>query len=503
MATAGEPTAGQLAAFLAAERTHESGRYTTNSNPGGASGAYQFEPTTWSSNATEAGYGQYAGGAAYQAPAAVQDAVAAYHATQMYKAYGGTWQKVAEGWYYPADVGKVGVVPIPGTNGTVTITSYGSGVVTTMNQILANGGAPPIGTSTTGSDTYGGGPTPGPVQNGGGSGGATGTGGTQTSAAAQKASAANTTGATAAASIDTVLNTAGLGTLIPWANALSTTLAAKGLSPTSISTVITTQLKTQQAFKTRFPGFDTRVANGFPAMSISEYLTYEATAKAMGKAAGLPTGFLTNTEIGKLVANDVSIAEFSTRLTNAYQVAANAPQETKDLLTSYFGIKTGTLAAYFLTPAKATKVIKNQITAAQIGTAGVASGFTLPKPGATTTLGKVGTTGNPTTTAGKIAATPLYLAQVGVTGATAADTFQSLSKLIPLTEKLPGTGTEKTSLTQNDLVNYGFFGTNTAELNNVQQARTAPFRGGGGFVENSSGVVGAGYGNSQGGASGS
>jgi hypothetical protein len=144
MAPATTPTPKDLAAFLAAERTHESGVYTEDSNPGGATGAYQFEPTTWSSNATEAGYPQYADEAAYLAPPDVQDAVAGFHASQMYKEYDGSWLDVAEGWYYPADVGKVGVVPIPGTNGTVTITGYGSSVVDTMNTILADGGVPAV-----------------------------------------------------------------------------------------------------------------------------------------------------------------------------------------------------------------------------------------------------------------------------------------------------------------------------------------------------------------------
>lgn len=302
-------------------------------------------------------------------------------------------------------------------------------------------------------------------------------------APASGAPTSSSAGATASASIDAVLKSAGLTSLIGWANSLATTLTAKGLSATSISATIQTELQTQPAFQKRFPGFVTRVKNGYPAMSITEYLSYETKAKSMAKAAGLPTGFMSGTEIGKLVSNDVSATELSTRLTRAYQVAANAPAETKQLLTNYFGIKSGTLAAYFLTPKKATKVLQNQIAAAQIGTAGVESGFTLPKPSTSPSTSRL---------------TPLYLAQVGVSQASAADTFQSLAKLLPLTESLPGTGTEKTALSQNDLLNYGFFGTNATELLHVEQTRTAPFQGGGGYVMGSKGVLGAGYGTSQG-----
>lgn len=301
--------------------------------------------------------------------------------------------------------------------------------------------------------------------------------------ASTSAAAPSAAGATASASIDAVLKSAGLTSLIGWANSLATTLTSKGLSATSISATIQTQLQTQPAFQQRFPGFVTRVKKGYPAMSITEYLSYETKAKSMAQAAGLPTGFMTGTEIGKLVSNDVSITELSTRLTRAYQVAANSPAETQRLLTQYFGVKKGTLAAYFLTPAKATKVLQNQITAAQIGTAGAESGFVLPTPSAHPSARNL---------------TPMYLAQMGVSQATAADTFASLSKLLPLTEQLPGTGTEKTSLTQNDLLNYGFFGTNAQELSNVEQARTAPFQGGGGYAMNQKGVTGAGFANSQG-----
>lgn len=479
--TTTNPTPTQLAAFLRAERATESGtNYTAQATGSQASGAYQFEPTTWAEYANASGYAQYANKPAKTAPPAVQDAVAAYMATTYYKQHGGNWMDVAESWYSPANVGKTGVVPYPTAGNTTTITQYGNDVIGKMNTYLnAPTAQPTIRTPKTGT------PVPNPTYN-------KSTASQVSNTPAPTASAQ--TGTTASTSIDAVLRTAGLTTLIPWANALATTLAAKGLTASGISTTIETQIQTQPAFQARFPGFATRVKNGYPAMTIQEYLTYETKAKAMGRAAGLPTGFMTNTEIGKLVGNNVSITELSTRLTKAYQVVQNAPPETKQLMTTYFGVKSGTLAAYFLTPAKATKLIQNQVTAAQIGTAANQAGFNLSKPVAYTTTGKLPPTGR----AGKVTATPLYLAQVGVSAATAQDTFQSLAKLLPLTEGLPGTGTEKTSLGQNTLVNYGFFGTNNEELQNVEQARTSPFRGGGGYAQSAKGVLGAGYGNSQG-----
>lgn len=60
-------------------KDHESGNYAEASNPGGASGAYQYEPATWRTWSERAGYPGYA--YAYQAPPNVQDAVTDYTLT--------------------------------------------------------------------------------------------------------------------------------------------------------------------------------------------------------------------------------------------------------------------------------------------------------------------------------------------------------------------------------------------------------------------------------------
>lgn len=311
--------------------------------------------------------------------------------------------------------------------------------------------------------------------------GAAGTGGTAIPPAAGGVAAPSTTqpastiGPGAIATIETVLKKAHLTTLAPWASGLVTQLAAKGDSQSTIVQTLTVQLYTQPAFKKQFPGMTARKANGYGAMSIAEYLTYEDQAKQMGRAAGLPTGFLSTTEIGQLIGNDVSPSELSDRLTKGYEVASQAPQETKNLLNQYYGINTGTLAAYYLTPKKAEPTLVNQLTAAQIGTEGVSSGF-----------GALGKT------------QAQYLQQMGVDQSTARSTFKGLSKLTPLMSALPGTGGEKTSISQSDLVNYGFFGTNQNELQAVEGARKAPFEGGGGYVQSAKGVLGAGFGNSEG-----
>lgn len=68
-----------IAGVMACIRAHESGNYTEHSHPQGSSGAYQYQPGTWRAWSARAGYPGY--DLAYEAPAAVQDAVTAYALT--------------------------------------------------------------------------------------------------------------------------------------------------------------------------------------------------------------------------------------------------------------------------------------------------------------------------------------------------------------------------------------------------------------------------------------
>ena len=91
-----------VAGFLAATIAHESltsGQYTALNKGSGAGGAYQFLPSTWRSEATKYGFSQYANTPPQQVPPAVQDAVAAAYATELYAKAGGDWAKVAKAWY--------------------------------------------------------------------------------------------------------------------------------------------------------------------------------------------------------------------------------------------------------------------------------------------------------------------------------------------------------------------------------------------------------------------
>ena len=140
----------QLQSFLLATRTHESsGDYTAYNAAGGASGAYQYIQPTWTSEANASGNNLYAGGPAGLAAPTVQDAVAAYDATQKYLSlahFGGNiWKWVAEAWYYPAwagDPAQQSSVPYPSAGNTLTIGQYGQNILDLMAHPTAVPGAP-------------------------------------------------------------------------------------------------------------------------------------------------------------------------------------------------------------------------------------------------------------------------------------------------------------------------------------------------------------------------
>ena len=135
-------------AFLGAVKKHESGGdYKAYNAAGGASGAYQYIQSTWSSYAKSAGYGQYANGPASNAPPEVQDAVAKYNANQLY-GQSKSWKTAAESWYYPAwanDPAKQNSVPYPSAGNTLTIGAYGDQIVSSMggSAVASNGAGLP------------------------------------------------------------------------------------------------------------------------------------------------------------------------------------------------------------------------------------------------------------------------------------------------------------------------------------------------------------------------
>ena len=237
------------------------------------------------------------------------------------------------------------------------------------------------------------------------------------------------------------------------------------------------------AFENRFPGLKERTAAGYDAMQVSDYLAYETAATQQARALGLPDGFMTKQEIGTLIANNVSPTELSDRLNNVYVVANNANQAVKDQLKAYFGydITPGGLAALALDPKKAEPLLQQQVTAAQLGGAGVQAGL-----GAVTEP------------------VAMQIAQTGITQAGIQSGIGQIAPLAPLEKALPGGSAahaQQQVVSVDQLAKGQFLASQPDQraLQIAQESRAQPFKGGGGYVNGPTGNVGTGSAGSQGG----
>jgi len=240
-------------------------------------------------------------------------------------------------------------------------------------------------------------------------------------------------------------------------------------------------LQNQPVFNNRFPGLKERTAAGFDAISVSDYINYETAALQQARALGLPEGFMSKQEIGSLIAGNVSADELSNRLNNVYVVANNSTPEVKAQLKAYFGadITPGGLAALALDPKKAEPILQQQLTAAQLGGAGVSAGLGAVSKG-----------------------TAMEIAQTGITQSGIQSGIGQIAPLAALETALPGQTTNAGANTVDvDQLAKGQFLSSAADqraLQVAQESRLAPFKGGGGSVATQKGVVGLGSASSSG-----
>ena len=257
-------------------------------------------------------------------------------------------------------------------------------------------------------------------------------------------------------------------------------------------------------FQKQFPGFtdanNKLLAQGLPAVSVSQYQQYETNAFAAAQAAGLPPGMLNKNNIGTLIGNNVSSAELTSRLNDAVALAYQSTPEQQAMFNQYFGVQDqgspiaatpgrfaggnignsphgpltpGQIAALALDPKLAEPLIHQQITAAQIGGAGVTAGI------------------------GAISQTEASkLAQAGISNSQATSQFAQIGQLGALETALPGqvTGGANQVISADTLAEGNLLGTgkDVRAQQVAQESRRAPFAGGGGLVSTGTGVVGAG-----------
>lgn len=141
-----------------------------------------------------------------------------------------------------------------------------------------------------------------------------------------------------------------------------------GITPDQMDLIIP-DLQNTSAFKARFPGWEQRKANGFNAISLGEYIQMEDAYRSILAQSGLPKGFYDdNADLGRFIAMNISAEELQTRVDISVDAVRQVDPTMRNLLTRYYGVGRGDIAAYFLDPKRAQTLIEHQYE-----TAGVAS----------------------------------------------------------------------------------------------------------------------------------
>lgn len=229
----------------------------------------------------------------------------------------------------------------------------------------------------------------------------------------------------------------------------------------------------QQAwFKQAFPGIAAQIKNGAATvMSPQDYMTFKTSVQSFAADMGVPPGFISDEDIGNMVAQGWNINTVGERLSGAFAAQAQALAQNPDavkLLDTWYNIKTpGQLASFMLDPTKATQAVANEMTAAQTGAVAQSSG-----------LGALATDKNTLTS----------LATHGVSLSTATNAIQNAVAEEGATDN--GVATEhQATATQAELVGAQTGGLPGETQQQAQRdvnvavgGRNAPFRGGGGFA---------------------
>ncbi len=216
----------------------------------------------------------------------------------------------------------------------------------------------------------------------------------------------------------------------------------------------------------------TRQRAGLPAMTESQILAYKDYAVGVMQQAGLPQGFINDSELVTLMGHDVSTSELDARITQEYVKAAQAPQDVRDTFDAWYGVQNGlgNLAAYYLDPQRAFPLLQQQLQSAQIGAVAARTGY-----GALTQE------------------TAMGLAQQGVTEAQAKTGFSKLSGEQQLFNALPGSGEQGIAQQVQLAAEFGGNAQAEQEITQRQEQRQAVFQGGYKYAETAGrGITGLG-----------
>lgn len=342
--------------------------------------------------------------------------------------------------------------------------------------------------------------------------------GDQPAPAATSASAAPSAQPSASQIVSDTLAAMGLGgyggALADWVTSSISTLTGQGMSQSSIETWIEqninkpidpntgqTNAAAQSAFDQLLPGYNQRIQEtgnngapgGGPGAGIAAYISYQNQLKSIAQTAGLPPDFIDSQTIGNLWAGDVSTAEVTSRVNEAYALGYQAAPQVAAEMANY-GFTTaatpGQLAAYYLDPEKTTGLLQQQYNEALTGGTGVTSGF-----------GEIGQaqaqsvaaflSNNNTNQVTTQQAAGFYSSNLGGGLSSIAGMAHAGFENASLGQAQGGPGV----VTQAQLLAAAEG--NGGALSDVRRAaetRSAASQGGGGFASNQQGITGVGYG---------
>lgn len=164
--------------------------------------------------------------------------------------------------------------------------------------------------------------------------------------------------------LSTLLDRYDLSSLKNWAS----DALIRGLSEDEI----VLEMYERPEFKTRFPAIEARNKAGLAPVSVEEYLGYEAQTRAWAKQAGFT---LTQDEINKMIAGDVSAQEAADRIDVASRAAFMTDDQTRNELQRLYGISGGDLVRYWLNPKEEMPKLQRRFVTAQISGESIRSGY--------------------------------------------------------------------------------------------------------------------------------
>jgi hypothetical protein len=175
-----------------------------------------------------------------------------------------------------------------------------------------------------------------------------------------------------------------------------------------------------EAYTIRFAGNVGRAAKGLNVYDEATYLEVENKYNDTLTKYGLsnmikPSAAEKQAQFAGYMANDIAPTEFAERIQNVSERVLNMDPKIKAQFQAYYPSLNNTdLVSYFLDPKETLPVLKDKITAAEIGTVASAAQYGIGRDRA------------------------MELAQFGVTRATALTGYQDIAEAVPTGMKLSG-----------------------------------------------------------------